>query len=125
MGDALGKRGVQADLDTIDGVDGPAKPPSAQAGLDTIDGREGPTPAPSGELASGDDYPELPVVERRHYKTTGEIAKGGIGRVFEARDRRLGRAVAIKELLPQNRDIARRFEREARITARLQHPAII
>jgi WD40 repeat protein len=48
-----------------------------------------------------------------------------MGRVIEARDLRLGRQVAIKELLPKNRDIARRFEREARITARLQHPSII
>jgi len=48
-----------------------------------------------------------------------------VGRVLEARDLRLGRAVAIKELLPKNRHAAKRFEREARITARLQHPAII
>jgi len=48
-----------------------------------------------------------------------------MGRVLAARDLRLGRAVAIKELLPKNRDAVRRFEREARITARLQHPSII
>ncbi|MGH9889296.1 MAG: hypothetical protein ACREBE_27425, partial [bacterium] len=65
------------------------------------------------------------AVERRHYAIFGEIAKGGMGRVLAARDLRLGRSVAIKELLPRNRDLARRFEREARITARLQHPAII
>ncbi|HEY5944456.1 MAG TPA: protein kinase [Kofleriaceae bacterium] len=64
-------------------------------------------------------------VERHHYAITRELARGGIGRVFEARDLRIGRQVAIKELLPKNRDAARRFEREARITARLQHPAII
>ena len=71
------------------------------------------------------DYPELVQVERRHYVISGEIAKGGMGRVLEARDLRLGRPVAIKELLPRNRDVARRFEREARITARLEHPSII
>jgi eukaryotic-like serine/threonine-protein kinase len=71
------------------------------------------------------DYPELLEVERRHYAVVRELARGGMGRVLEARDLRLGRQVAIKELLPKNRDIARRFEREARITARLQHPSII
>ncbi|MEO8550233.1 MAG: protein kinase [Kofleriaceae bacterium] len=71
------------------------------------------------------DYPTLRMIERDHYVIVGEIAKGGMGRVLEARDRRLGRRVAIKELLPKHRDAARRFEREARITARLQHPAIV
>ena len=71
------------------------------------------------------DYPDLIEVARDHYVIGEEIAKGGMGRVVEARDLRLGRAVAIKELLPRNRDAARRFEREARITAKLQHPSII
>src|SRR5512139_1730255 len=101
---------------------------STPADLDdeTIDGahRE-PVDAPRPAAPALEDYAALIEVERRHYAITGEIAKGGMGRVLEARDRRLGRAVAIKELLPRNRDAARRFEREARITARLQHPAII
>jgi eukaryotic-like serine/threonine-protein kinase len=101
------------------------------AGLDeTIDAA---TPAaephppsmPAAIVAATRDYQELLAVDRHHYAITREIARGGIGRVFEARDLRLGRQVAIKELLPKNRDAARRFEREARITARLQHPAII
>jgi eukaryotic-like serine/threonine-protein kinase len=71
------------------------------------------------------DYSQLASVDRRHYRITGELATGGMGRVLEARDLRLGRDVAIKELLPKNRDASRRFEREARITARLQHPSII
>ncbi len=97
-------------------------------GGDTIDGSDR-EPAAARRAAEPPtttvDYPELVEVERRHYVVGGEIAKGGVGRVFEARDLRLGRSVAIKELLPKNRHAARRFEREARITARLQHPAII
>ena len=92
---------------------------------DTIDGAQRATADPRPVRVEGADYPELATVERRHYVIRGEIAKGGMGRVLEARDLRLGRSVAIKELLPKNRDAARRFEREARITARLQHPAII
>ncbi|MBL8621081.1 MAG: serine/threonine protein kinase [Myxococcales bacterium] len=48
-----------------------------------------------------------------------------MGRVLVARDRRLGREVAVKETLVTSGRVARRFEREARITARLQHPAIV
>jgi hypothetical protein len=48
-----------------------------------------------------------------------------MGRIFTARDRRLGRTVAIKELLIESEDLRVRFEREARITANLQHPAIV
>jgi WD40 repeat protein len=92
---------------------------------DTIDGAAPRPASPRVTETPADDYAELLAVERRHYAIVGELAKGGMGRVLEARDLRLGRQVAIKELLPKHRDAARRFEREARITARLQHPAII
>jgi tetratricopeptide (TPR) repeat protein len=73
----------------------------------------------------GGDYPELTVVDREHYVVSGEIARGGMGRILTARDRRLGRDVAIKEVLTNTGSLARRFEREARITAGLQHPSIV
>jgi tetratricopeptide (TPR) repeat protein len=72
-----------------------------------------------------DDYAQLVAVERGHYVVLREIARGGMGRIHAARDRRLGREVAVKELLANDARFARRFEREARITARLQHPAIV
>lgn len=56
------------------------------------------------------------------YRITGELAKGGMGRVFAAYDLSLGREVAIKTLLP-GAD-AERFVTEAKITARLPHPNI-
>jgi serine/threonine protein kinase len=62
-------------------------------------------------------------VER--YRIGREVARGGMGRIFEAVDLRHGRPVAIKELLQPGADAARRFAREARITARLQHPSIV
>jgi serine/threonine protein kinase len=54
-----------------------------------------------------------------------EIAQGGMGRIFVGRDRRLGREVAVKVLLDGDPIAARRFEREARVAARLQHPGIV
>ena len=59
------------------------------------------------------------------YELGEELGRGGLGRVVRATDRRLGRPVAIKELLPAKLDNERRFTREARITARLEHPAIV
>jgi len=55
------------------------------------------------------------------------IGRGGMGEVVLAHDRRIGRDVAIKRLHatnPTEEDIAR-FLREARIQARLDHPAIV
>ena len=55
------------------------------------------------------------------------IGRGGMGEVVSARDRRIGRDVAIKRMRgdsPSEATIAR-FLREARIQARLDHPAIV
>ena len=60
-----------------------------------------------------------------HFHVDGEYARGGIGRILLARDRRLERPVAIKELLVSRADAERRFIREAQLTARLQHPSIV
>jgi serine/threonine protein kinase len=60
------------------------------------------------------------------YAIVREHARGGLGRVLEGWDVQLGRPVAIKELLDRRDPIAQeRFQREARITARLQHPGIV
>ncbi len=67
----------------------------------------------------------LPVVPRDAYDLGPTVAQGGIGRVRRARDERLDRPVAIKELLVRDPAQERRFVREALLTARLQHPAIV
>ncbi len=71
------------------------------------------------------ELPPLPEVPRTLYQTADEIARGGMGRIVAAEDRRLGRPVALKELLDPNEDSMPRFQREALITARLQHPGIV
>src|SRR5687767_14039003 len=55
----------------------------------------------------------------------GELGRGGMGRVMRAADGRLGREVAVKRLSSRSASARSRFEREARITAGLQHPAIV
>src|SRR6476661_1308375 len=62
-----------------------------------------------------------------NFEVLGPLGKGGMGEVYRARDTRLGRDVAIK-VLPETfaKDPARlsRFEREARLLASVNHPAI-
>jgi tetratricopeptide (TPR) repeat protein len=59
------------------------------------------------------------------YELGAEIARGGMGRIHEAFDRRLGRHVAIKCALRSSPALAARFEREVALTSRLEHPAIV
>src|SRR3954471_587068 len=56
------------------------------------------------------------------------LGRGGMATVYEAHDATLDRAIALKLLPPhllQNAAFARRFEREARVVARLDHPNIV
>ncbi len=62
------------------------------------------------------------------YEVLGLIGAGGMGEVYKARDTRLGRTVAIKVLpddVSGDADRLRRFEREARAVAALNHPNIL
>jgi serine/threonine protein kinase len=76
-------------------------------------------------LRGRDDVASLPVVSPEVYVVEGEVGRGGMGRIVSARDQRLGRPVAIKELHRDLKDGASRFVREALVTARLQHPSIV
>ncbi|MCU1278572.1 MAG: WD-repeat protein, partial [bacterium] len=67
----------------------------------------------------------LPLIPQDRYDVRDEFARGGLGRIFRAHDRRLARPVALKQLIAGGAEAARRFIREAMITARLQHPAIV
>jgi serine/threonine protein kinase/WD40 repeat protein len=68
---------------------------------------------------------ELPIVARELYETHGELARGGLGRILKAHDNRLKRPVALKEILTPSPIAKARFLREAMLTARLEHPAIV
>ena len=61
------------------------------------------------------------------YEITASLGAGGMGEVYQARDGRLGRDVAIKVVAAHSTDAPQareRFEREARSVAGLQHPNI-
>jgi eukaryotic-like serine/threonine-protein kinase len=68
------------------------------------------------------------VVTLGRFRLGGELGRGGMGRIVEARDPELRRSVAIK-LLRDPSHVSRvqlaRFVAEARVTAQLQHPNIV
>jgi serine/threonine protein kinase len=62
-----------------------------------------------------------------HYEITSEIGRGGMGEVYQAKDTKLGRDVAIKVLpeeFARDTDRVARFQREAKLLASLNHPNI-
>ncbi|MDZ4767170.1 MAG: protein kinase [Chloroflexota bacterium] len=62
------------------------------------------------------------------YEIVELIGRGGMGEVYRAIQSNLGRQVAVKVLPPElgrDSDFRARFDREARLTARLEHPAIL
>ena len=69
---------------------------------------------------------DVPVAERYTFGPT--LGEGGVGRVVDALDAVIGRRVALKVLRSpgdENRSRTARFLREARVTARLEHPSVI
>ena len=61
------------------------------------------------------------------YAEQALLGEGGMGRVTRCEDRQIGRHVAVKRLLDERQDTLeqRRFLREARVQAQLEHPAVV
>ena len=97
----------------------------AVAGVDLSPVESMATVAAGGSPGPGDGRSRLPEVPLGHFRAERELARGGMGKIVAADDIRLGRPVALKVLLEPTGDAIGRFEREALITARLQHPGIV
>jgi eukaryotic-like serine/threonine-protein kinase len=109
--------------------------PADSADPVTTAGRTGTLPSEAGDVSSS--QPPQPArsasplartlreVAPTEYDIESEAGRGGTGIVYRARDVRLDRVVAVKELKRPDAATQVRFEREMRITARLQHPGIV
>src|SRR5437763_16585270 len=72
-----------------------------------------------------DAPPEVAGTERiRQYSLVRLLGRGGMGEVWKAWDHVLARWVALKFLIGSADRDAARFQREARLAARLRHPNI-
>src|SRR6056297_2407905 len=97
----------------------PRSQETTKAGTGTLtDRRDGPGEDPQGP----------PLRRLADYDLLEEIGRGGMGIVYRARHRRLGRIVALKAILagefasPHQRE---RFQTETRAAAQLDHPGIV
>jgi hypothetical protein len=64
------------------------------------------------------------TVLQGRYRIVRQLGQGGMGAVYEAIDQRLDTTVALKETLFHDERLRKQFEREARLLARLHHPAL-
>jgi molecular chaperone DnaK len=64
------------------------------------------------------------TILQSRYRILRQFGQGGMGTVYEAVDERLGTTVALKEAHFTDEHLHQQFEREARLLARLRHPAM-
>lgn len=84
--------------------------------------------ASAGHSEEWDEHPLLGAVLRGTYRIHRVLDRGGMGTVFEAEHLRLHRRLAVKVLAGHLRDdehALARFNREAEIISRLEHPNVV
>src|ERR1700759_2396976 len=74
------------------------------------------------------EQPVRRMIAGGKYEIVRPLGEGGMGTVYEARQVTMDRMVALKLILPgaqASKDAAARFEREMKLTARIEHPNTI
>ncbi|MHC5036407.1 MAG: protein kinase domain-containing protein [Planctomycetota bacterium] len=105
-------------------VAGPTSPPPCPrcgGPLTLPEVGQGPEATPASPSGTG------PEETMERYRLGAEIGRGGLGRVVAAKDKVLGRDVAIKEMTHEgvSPDLITRFLREGQVAGRLLHPNIV
>jgi serine/threonine-protein kinase len=92
-----------------------AEPAQVATGLaDTVGGAAMPSPARAETTSPA-------PVDWDRYEVFGLLGRGGMGAVYKARDRRLGRIVALKFIRGDDPLLRQRLLQEARAQARIEH----
>jgi len=97
-------------------------------GLDLANVTQGGAAAATGAMPAADDSAAVRDALKDEYELEKELGRGGMAIVYKARDKALEREVAIKVLpfsLSFDAEFVERFQREARTSAKLEHPNII
>jgi eukaryotic-like serine/threonine-protein kinase len=116
--------------DPQDGQGGPKDQDAASRRTDTME-HAATLPLKPGRpsLVNFPSVPPLPRIgDADRYERLGLLGAGGMGEVHLARDRRIGRRVALKILRPghgSTSDGRTRFVREACVQGQLEHPVIV
>ncbi|HYG77788.1 MAG TPA: protein kinase [Planctomycetota bacterium] len=82
----------------------------------------------SPQAPGGPNPPSQRVKEVANYEILGKLGQGGMGAVYKARQKSLDRIVALKILPPsiaKDTTFCERFQREARASAKLNHPHVV
>jgi tetratricopeptide (TPR) repeat protein len=89
-----------------------------------FEGDTGGSGRPSGAGSTVFHFPVEPAPLHGRYVIKKFLAGGGIGEVYRAEDREIGREVALKRLRDRNAQ-QDRFLAEAQVTGQLEHPGIV
>jgi serine/threonine-protein kinase len=109
------------------------RPAQPAADLQSTQAHQATKPPPAGTQAEGAQGPKPGAKEQKlsalgEYRLIKKLGEGGMGAVYKGHQDSLDRDVAIKVLfkhLASNPSFVERFQREARIMARLDHPNIL
>jgi len=96
------------------------------SGMDDRDRHDTPT-LDGAQPVAGETFESLPGDLGDRFRLLSLLGRGGMGEVYAAEDLTLGRKVALKAIRPERRLTAtarERFQREARLLSRLDHPGI-
>jgi serine/threonine-protein kinase len=104
--------------------------PELGSALDCLEALDQLAPAARTEPAQADGEPPFAAMPSDFgpYELVREIGRGGMGVVYEARQKGLDRSVALKMILAghlASPELVRRFQSEARAAARLRHSNIV
>jgi eukaryotic-like serine/threonine-protein kinase len=89
-----------------------------------------PPTLPAGNPPTEEAVEDLPSALRNHprYRVIRRIGRGGMGEVYAAEHRMMGRIVALKTIrvdFVSKPDLVERFQREVRASAKLSHPNVV